>query len=257
MPEMFTDRILDMIQEGFPFEPMLNFLDNLSQNPSDVQALRNLGLEYIRTNNPQRAIGVLHKASELGPNDPENHNLLGQAYIKAGLYKDAITSMQRAVSLRPDMILYHYNLGEAYRHAEMAPQAMSEYKKAADGEAKTPDEKFNKGRVYYRLGLYEDAVKMFRVSLWGMHDAVSRAHAYLALGQTYEVLQNDWQARQSYEQYLITIPNGPVASQVRSRLASIEKTEPKFRPPWQHDPIFKVPNGEHDLNWPPASAADY
>lgn len=35
MPEMFTERILDMIQEGFPFEPMLNFLDNLSQNPSD------------------------------------------------------------------------------------------------------------------------------------------------------------------------------------------------------------------------------
>ena len=35
MPEMFTDRILDMIQRGFPFEPMLNFLDNLSQNPSD------------------------------------------------------------------------------------------------------------------------------------------------------------------------------------------------------------------------------
>lgn len=35
MPEMFTERILDMIQEGFPFEPMLNFLDKLSQNPSD------------------------------------------------------------------------------------------------------------------------------------------------------------------------------------------------------------------------------
>ena len=35
MPEMFTDRILDMLQEGFPFEPMLNFLDNISQNPSD------------------------------------------------------------------------------------------------------------------------------------------------------------------------------------------------------------------------------
>jgi len=35
MPELFTDRILDMIDQGFPFEPMLNFLDNLSQNPSD------------------------------------------------------------------------------------------------------------------------------------------------------------------------------------------------------------------------------
>jgi|TARA_A100001037_G_scaffold38696_2_gene29756 hypothetical protein len=35
MPELFTDRILDMISQGFPFEPMLNFLDNLSQNPSD------------------------------------------------------------------------------------------------------------------------------------------------------------------------------------------------------------------------------
>ena len=35
MPDLFTDRILDMIDQGFPFEPMLNFLDNLSQNPSD------------------------------------------------------------------------------------------------------------------------------------------------------------------------------------------------------------------------------
>lgn len=35
MPEMFAGTILDMIKQGFPFEPMLNFLDNLSQNPSD------------------------------------------------------------------------------------------------------------------------------------------------------------------------------------------------------------------------------
>lgn len=35
MPDMFTGTILDMIKQGFPFEPMLNFLDNLSQNPSD------------------------------------------------------------------------------------------------------------------------------------------------------------------------------------------------------------------------------
>lgn len=35
MPDMFTGTILDMIRQGFPFEPMLNFLDNLSQNPSD------------------------------------------------------------------------------------------------------------------------------------------------------------------------------------------------------------------------------
>ena len=35
MPEMFGGTILDMIQQGYPFEPMLNFLDNMSQNPSD------------------------------------------------------------------------------------------------------------------------------------------------------------------------------------------------------------------------------
>ena len=35
MPDVFTNTILDMVQQGFPFEPMLNFLDNLSQNPSD------------------------------------------------------------------------------------------------------------------------------------------------------------------------------------------------------------------------------
>ena len=35
MPTMFTNTIIDMVKQGFPFEPMLNFLDNLSQNPSD------------------------------------------------------------------------------------------------------------------------------------------------------------------------------------------------------------------------------
>lgn len=35
MPNMFSDTIIDMIKQGFPFEPMLNFLDNMSQNPSD------------------------------------------------------------------------------------------------------------------------------------------------------------------------------------------------------------------------------
>jgi hypothetical protein len=35
MPDMFVETIVDMIKQGFPFEPMLNFLDNLSQNPSD------------------------------------------------------------------------------------------------------------------------------------------------------------------------------------------------------------------------------
>lgn len=35
MPDMFTSTIMDMIQQGYPFEPMLNFLDNMSQNPSD------------------------------------------------------------------------------------------------------------------------------------------------------------------------------------------------------------------------------
>lgn len=35
MPEMFCGTIMDMIHQGYPFEPMLNFLDNMSQNPSD------------------------------------------------------------------------------------------------------------------------------------------------------------------------------------------------------------------------------
>jgi len=35
MPELFTDRIMQMRKEGFDFEPMLNFLHNLNENPSD------------------------------------------------------------------------------------------------------------------------------------------------------------------------------------------------------------------------------
>ena len=35
MPELFTDRILPMRREGVNIDPMLNFLDNMNDNPSD------------------------------------------------------------------------------------------------------------------------------------------------------------------------------------------------------------------------------
>ena len=35
MPEMFTETVLKMMSENHPVEPMLNFLDNMSDNPSD------------------------------------------------------------------------------------------------------------------------------------------------------------------------------------------------------------------------------
>ena len=35
MPELFTERVLEMRESGVNFSPMLNFLDNLSDNPSD------------------------------------------------------------------------------------------------------------------------------------------------------------------------------------------------------------------------------
>ena len=35
MPELFTDRILQMRREGFNIDSMLNFLDNMNDNPSD------------------------------------------------------------------------------------------------------------------------------------------------------------------------------------------------------------------------------
>lgn len=35
MPELFAERVVDMSSQGVNFQPMLNFLDNLSDNPSD------------------------------------------------------------------------------------------------------------------------------------------------------------------------------------------------------------------------------
>ena len=35
MPELFTNRIMQMRSEGFNIEPMINFLDNMNDNPSD------------------------------------------------------------------------------------------------------------------------------------------------------------------------------------------------------------------------------
>jgi len=41
MPELFTERIIQMKSEGFNFQPMLEFLNNMNENPSD-QAITEL-----------------------------------------------------------------------------------------------------------------------------------------------------------------------------------------------------------------------
>jgi hypothetical protein len=76
MPEMFGGTILDMIHQGYPFEPMLNFLDNMSQNPSD-HAIVEL-FEFMQNKNmPITADGhfLAYKAVDQDYKDIYSHSI--------------------------------------------------------------------------------------------------------------------------------------------------------------------------------------
>jgi hypothetical protein len=49
IPDIFSDRILQLVEEGYEFEPMLNFVRNLCENPSD-QSIVEL-IDFLRNRN--------------------------------------------------------------------------------------------------------------------------------------------------------------------------------------------------------------
>jgi hypothetical protein len=49
MPDLFADRVLELVDQGYDFGPMINFTVNLSENPSDQSILEMI--DFLRNKN--------------------------------------------------------------------------------------------------------------------------------------------------------------------------------------------------------------
>lgn len=148
------------------------FLDTLVANPLSADMHYNLGAEYVRKGEGEKAERALRESSRLRPNFGKPHNALGtllrergdiagaeseyraamtdfsspsqraqamnnigSIYIDTGKIDDAIAILEEAVALEPNFIRAHNNLGTAYGKKGMYREGMEAFLNAMESQS--------------------------------------------------------------------------------------------------------------------------
>jgi tetratricopeptide (TPR) repeat protein len=93
----------------------------------DAATIRKLGNLYRARGQYEEAARILKKAIYITPFEPEVHRLLGDTYLKLGKAEAAITEFRTALAAGPlDKAEAHYNLARAYLAAGRKSEAKAE-----------------------------------------------------------------------------------------------------------------------------------
>jgi tetratricopeptide (TPR) repeat protein len=182
---------LDALEEGRPndaitiLEPMI---DEALDNEADI--LLYLGMAYVQTEQPRKAVEVLEKAEDLVEEHCVLSMFLGRAYRALARFDDAEDELSRSISLDPDTPEPYADLGWVlFKKGEYARTAKT-LASACESFPEDVDIRAIYALSLYRLGDFTAAAVQ-----WGlMHrqepefmSAVSNyAFLMLTLGRSYE-----------------------------------------------------------------------
>ena len=95
-----------------------------AQSPAErPQALLQQSIEFLKANQPERALPLLQQAVALDPKNPDAQALLGEALLDTGHPDQALPHLEQAARLRPTDSPTIFNLGVAQLESGRAPQA--------------------------------------------------------------------------------------------------------------------------------------
>jgi Flp pilus assembly protein TadD len=94
----------------------------LKLNAGRADTYNNLGVIYLESGNPKRAVTLLEKALQTDPR-PAYLSNLGTAYLASGQFRLAAVLFEKAISLQPKSSILRGNLAEAYRLSNQRIQA--------------------------------------------------------------------------------------------------------------------------------------
>jgi Flp pilus assembly protein TadD len=165
-----------------------NYQDAVARNPTDPEALSNLGQVLVRLERPQEALPYFNKAIALNSDRWAYVFNRARAQGLLGHWTECIADYRRAQQLFPNDYATTYNLALALHKSGDEEAAIVEYRKAID---LAPD------------------------------DGVFRR----ALAMSLERLDRRAEAASAYEEYLKLTPNAADADAVRERITRLTSPE--------------------------------
>jgi tetratricopeptide (TPR) repeat protein len=89
-------------------------------DPNNIQAMHNLGLVLLMTQQWKSAVGALQRVIAIDPEHPSAHRWLGTAFASNGEYGQAETALKQALKIDPEDTQALFNLGVvAYKQGRL------------------------------------------------------------------------------------------------------------------------------------------
>ena len=145
------------IPEGSQF-----YLKSLGKKEIIGAFLSNVGNDYAKKGQYDRAISDFNKALEINPRDGEAYSNRGIAYARKGQYAQAISDLNKALKINPRDAKAYNNRGIAYKKKDQYGQAISDFNKALEINPRYPEAYFNKALTYDMMGRIREAIEAYR-----------------------------------------------------------------------------------------------
>ncbi len=157
-----TDHInagLDHHRAGRYEEAARAYGQALMEDPSNVAALRLLGVLHMHRGDHAQAVTVLQAAAVLEPGAPEIFNDLGLALRGQGNDHAALDAFNDALRLAPHFAIAHFNKAVTLAAMGAGAQAGDAYTLALAADPDLHAARFNRAKLMFDAGRYEQAAQ--------------------------------------------------------------------------------------------------
>ena len=171
-----------------PQEAIAAYHQALALDPNWGTVYLRLGYQYISMENYEKSEKAFQKYASLTPDNPNPFDSLGELYFMMGRLNDAIVNFELAKEIDDSWVYGLIQLGYIYAIKEDYAKALRQLD-AYLSFGLIPETAcigyWNKGRLYFLLGRYADALSLFRKEITvadsgGVEDRKAQAHEMMS-----------------------------------------------------------------------------
>jgi tetratricopeptide (TPR) repeat protein len=185
------------------------------------------GVAAAQKGNPKSAAEFLGKAVAAYPNFPVALSDLGVQYMKLGQMDKASETFEALLKLKPNDATAHLDLGIAYYNLstplltekkldesnQKLGQAETQLREALKLKSPGPTPHYYLGLSLIKLKQFDEAQKEFELAIGNGGENLAQAHRYL--GGLYQRAQKNKEAADELEKYLKLDPKAPDADHIK------------------------------------------
>ncbi len=170
-------------------QAIIDDVDMETNRDYELRSMAHLHLSKITDGNGVKKASKHHLVSAIkdDPNNFEANLAIGVMYLNSGMPEKAVDYMENAAESNPNSIVIHNNLSAIYSKMKQAKKAIPHYTKLLELQADNPMTYYNLGMSQYSIGQYSEARKNL---LHALELNPSHKNARVGLNLTNKAIRN-------------------------------------------------------------------